>query len=229
MVAGRVVHLFASNTSSPESRADGIRCTGPTLAAARRNRGGARTRPQRRIVCPRGLWWYWCRGSWDPADMSDLDELRLRSEALADALAADDAIAVNAAILELEPADVRATNRLGPCLMLLGRPKDALDVYETGLQVHPNNRIMRDRVVQARHAVAVASQAPASGRVAKRASKQRGATGWIKSIYHEDGGRSTPDRRPGSAMRVSSRQTASACTARTCGVGRAELADRRPR
>ena len=112
-----------------------------------------------------------------------LDELRARSTALGESLADDEALAVNAAILELVPADAVATNRLGAGLIALGRAKDAIEVYTDGLEAHPDNAIMRDRLKQAQHAAALAHETAASGRPRTRRATR---TGWIKSIYQSD-------------------------------------------
>ncbi len=124
----------------------------------------------------------------DPLRMSRrLEDLRTRSDALADALASDEAVAVNADILGMEPTDVKAATRLGAGLLLLGRTKDALEVYERGLEAHPDNTMIRNRVAQARNAVRLGARVTAS--VPRRGGTvaQRAPAGWLKSIYHEPG------------------------------------------
>jgi hypothetical protein len=110
----------------------------------------------------------------------DVDALRARSKELDERLADDEALEVNAAILALVPADPVATNRLGAGLIAVGRAKDAIDVYGKGLESHPDNMIMRNRLTQAEHAAALdAKPAPRGGRSFRNAPPRA----WIKSVY----------------------------------------------
>src|SRR6476620_10447446 len=118
-----------------------------------------------------------------------LDQLRARSDALADKLGDDDALEVNRAILAIEPGHVVATNRLGAGLMKAGRAKEALEVYEAGLQVHPGNAIMRDRTRQARHAAALPDPPPARATGGRRkGTASAGPTAWIKAVHYDGDG-----------------------------------------
>jgi hypothetical protein len=113
---------------------------------------------------------------------ADLDDLRARSDALADRLEDDGALEVNAEILAALPGDAKATLRLGAGLMAVGRVKDALDVYEKGAQSNPRNTMIANRVKQARNAVALGETAPPAG--GKR-RKPATPTAWLKSIHHD--------------------------------------------
>jgi hypothetical protein len=120
---------------------------------------------------------------------ADLDELRVRSDALADRLGDDGALKVNRAILAIEPGHVVATNRLGAGLMKAGRAKEALEVYEAGLLVHPDNAIMRDRIRQARHAATLPDPGPPSaGGARRKGTASAGPTAWIKALHYDDDG-----------------------------------------
>ena len=81
---------------------------------------------------------------------SELHELRERSADLGDRLGDDEALDVNAAILDLVPGDQIATNRLGIGLINCGRAAEAVDVLEAGLRLHPRAPFMRTRLEQAR-------------------------------------------------------------------------------
>jgi hypothetical protein len=116
-----------------------------------------------------------------------LDDLRARSDALASALADDEALEVNAAILAAEPGDAVATNRLGAGLIAVGRAAEAVEVFEAGLEAHPANPIMLDRLKQARHAAARPAPKPPAAKGGRRGTRSStGApTAWIKAVYHE--------------------------------------------
>src|SRR3954454_10664725 len=100
-----------------------------------------------------------------------LDDLRARSDALASNLDDAEALEVNAAILRVEPGDAVATNRLGAGLIAGGRSAEAVGVFEAGLEAHPANAIMRDRLKQARHAAALPPPKAASARGARKTVK----------------------------------------------------------
>jgi hypothetical protein len=125
----------------------------------------------------------------------DLDDLRARSDALANNLGDDEALAVHAAILALVPADPIATNRLGAGLIAVGRATEAVAVFEAGLEAHPANPIMRDRLKQARHAAARPAPKPAPSGGRRGARTNTGAPeAWIKALhYHDDGWTVRPD------------------------------------
>jgi hypothetical protein len=118
---------------------------------------------------------------------SDLDDLRARSDALDDRLEDDGALEVNAEILAAVPGDPKATLRLGAGLMVVGRVKDALDVYEKGAEANPRNTMIANRVKQARNAVGLADKAPPRAAGGKRGVRSSGVTGWLKAMYYEDG------------------------------------------
>jgi hypothetical protein len=117
----------------------------------------------------------------------DLEDLQSRSDALSDRLEDDDALEVNAEILALAPGDARATLRLGAGLMLVGRVKDALDVYEKGAQANKANTMIANRVKQARNAVGLADKAPPRSAAGRRGVRSSGVTGWLKAIYYDEG------------------------------------------
>jgi hypothetical protein len=118
-----------------------------------------------------------------------LDDLRARSDALAGNLADDEALEVNAAVLEIEPGDAVATNRLGAGLISVGRAAEAVAVFEAGLEAHPGNSIMRDRLKQARHAAALPPPKPPPKRGGRRVVRgDDGPTAWIKALQHHGDG-----------------------------------------
>ena len=84
---------------------------------------------------------------------TELEELRARSRLLADRLGDQDAVDVNAAILDIDPGDPVATNRLGIGLLKQGLAADAVVVLEAGLRVHPDDSIMQNRLAEARRAL----------------------------------------------------------------------------
>lgn len=92
----------------------------------------------------------------------EIDELRARSKELAAVLGDDEALEVNAEILDLDPGDPVATNRLGIGLINRGRHQRAVEVLELGVRVHPDNTIMVKRLEQARKALATGAK-PVSG------------------------------------------------------------------
>ena len=85
---------------------------------------------------------------------TELEELRKRSEALFDRLGDSESLEVNAAILDLAPADPAATKRFAIGLLKHGQPVEALDVLEAGLRVHPEDSIMLSRKIEAEKAIA---------------------------------------------------------------------------
>jgi len=102
----------------------------------------------------------------------ELEQLRARSKQLAAVLGDDEALEVNEAILDLDPGDPVATNRLGIGLINRGRYQQAVDVLEIGLRVHPDDPIMATRLAQARKALTPAG-APAT-RGARTAGSRTG-------------------------------------------------------
>jgi hypothetical protein len=122
-----------------------------------------------------------------------LDDLRARSDALASSLGDDEALDVNAAILAAEPGDAVATNRLGAGLIAVGRATEAVEVFEAGLEANPANRIMLDRLKQARHAAARPAPKPVSkGGSRGGRSSARGSATWIKAVHYSDDGWTVP-------------------------------------
>jgi hypothetical protein len=118
-----------------------------------------------------------------------LNDLRARSDALASNLDDAEALEVNAAILAVEPGDAVATNRLGAGLIAGGRAAEAVGVFEAGLEAHPANAIMRDRLKQARHAAALPPPKSPSVRGGRRSVKTDGGpTAWIKALRAEGNG-----------------------------------------
>jgi predicted Zn-dependent protease len=120
-----------------------------------------------------------------------LDKLVALSAELGSRLSDDEALRVNAAILELEPNHAVATSRLGIGLLNAGRAAEAAEVLEAGLRAHPGNAIMRRRLDEARRA---SSKPPTGGR--RRAPRRRrdasaaAVTAWVKAIHYDgDGGR----------------------------------------
>lgn len=110
---------------------------------------------------------------------TELADLLRRSDALASRLADEEALEVNAAILDLRPGDPKITNRLGIGLLKNQESGQAVDVLEAGLRQHPDNPIMLSRLAEARRGVergeprsTVRSSRNSSGRPA-------GAAGWI--------------------------------------------------
>jgi hypothetical protein len=85
--------------------------------------------------------------------MTELEKLLSRSDALGSLLGDEEALEVNAAILDLRPGDPKITNRLGIGLLNNQRPAEAVDVLEAGLRQHPGNSIMRSRLAEAMRGV----------------------------------------------------------------------------
>lgn len=85
--------------------------------------------------------------------MTELERLTSRSDALGNRLGDEEALELNAAILDLRPGDPKITNRLGIGLLNNQRPAEAVDVLEAGLRQHPGNSIMRTRLVEAQRRV----------------------------------------------------------------------------
>lgn len=77
----------------------------------------------------------------------DLDELKALA---AKADRAEDGVAINRRILELEPEDVVASNRLGRAYESLGRVDEAIGSFEKVLEVDPGNTIATRRVEELR-------------------------------------------------------------------------------
>jgi hypothetical protein len=120
---------------------------------------------------------------------SSLDNLLAGSEGLAGSLDDERALTVNAAILEADPHNAVATNRLGIGLLYSGRAAEAVEVFKAGLETHPDNPIMLRRLDEARRAVEralVAETVPASRR--GRAGRKGQAEAWIKAVYHNPDG-----------------------------------------
>lgn len=93
----------------------------------------------------------------------EVDELRARSTQLGSTLGDDEALEVNEAILDLDPGDPVATNRLGIGLINRNRYPRAVEVLELGVRVHPDNTIMVNRLAQAREALAKGTKRAALG------------------------------------------------------------------
>lgn len=105
----------------------------------------------------------------------ELEDLRNRSEELAESLGDDEALEVNAALLDLDPGDPRTTNRLGIGLLKQGRAEEAKAVFEQGLRLHPTDSIMQKRLYESEKRLAAPS--PAARRGATRA-RTAAAFGW---------------------------------------------------
>jgi hypothetical protein len=91
---------------------------------------------------------------------TELQELRARSAELAGSLDDDEALQVNAAILDLDPGDPVATNRLGIGLLRTGAAAEAVRVLEAGLRLHPDDAIMQRRFAEATKRAAAPPAAP---------------------------------------------------------------------
>ncbi len=119
-----------------------------------------------------------------------LDELLDRSLALGNRLAVDEALEINQAILELDPANEIAATRLGIGLIGAGRPEDAVPVFEAVLRTHPENAFAEKRMQQAQRDIASAGAAkPRRRRKAKVAREV-----WVKAMHYKDGFTVTPGR-----------------------------------
>jgi hypothetical protein len=116
---------------------------------------------------------------------ASLEALLQRSAEL-DVLASEDALAVNAAILEIDPANPIATNRLGIGLLNADRPAESVEVFERGLAAHPENPIMLRRIDQARRALEKADAAPPPA-PKRRRTPAAGPGAWIKALRDETG------------------------------------------
>jgi tetratricopeptide (TPR) repeat protein len=77
---------------------------------------------------------------------TDLEQLKTLAAQAADA---EEAIAINSAILE-QARDVVALNRLGRAYEAVGSPDDARSAFEEALEVDPHNRIAAGRLRQLR-------------------------------------------------------------------------------
>jgi tetratricopeptide (TPR) repeat protein len=73
----------------------------------------------------------------------DVDELRRRAAAATDP---EQAIAINSAIIELEPGDVVAHNRLGRAYESIGSMEIAVSTFRKVLELDPNNSIATGRL-----------------------------------------------------------------------------------
>lgn len=111
-----------------------------------------------------------------------LDELLSRSLALSDRLGVDEALEINRAILELDPANESAATRLGIGLLNAERPEEAIAVFEAALRAHPENAVAGKRLQQARRDIAAAGV-----KVPRRRPKARIAREvWVKAMDYKD-------------------------------------------
>lgn len=109
---------------------------------------------------------------------TELEDLLGRSDALAARLADEEALEVNAAILDLRPGDPKITNRLGIGLLNNQRSAEAVDVLEAGLRRRPDNPIMLSRLAEAQRGVD-RGKAPETGRSSRKGGGSRaGSAGW---------------------------------------------------
>lgn len=106
---------------------------------------------------------------------TELEELRKRSKALFDRLGDSESLEVNAAILDLVPADPVATKRFAIGLLKHGQPVEALDVLEAGLRVHPEDSIMLSRKIEAEKAIARLAKAGGRRRHSRQSATASGA------------------------------------------------------
>lgn len=107
---------------------------------------------------------------------SELEELLQRSDALGDRLGDEEAVEVNAAILDLHPGYPKITKRLGIGLLKNQRPAGAVAVLEAGLRHSPEDPIMLKRLAEAERRV----ERP-TGRGAAHSSRKRSraeSAGW---------------------------------------------------
>jgi len=110
---------------------------------------------------------------------TELEELLRRSDELGNRLEDEEALEVNAAILDLEPGSPKATTRLGIGLLNQGRPSEAVHVLEGGLRLDPKNSIMLRRLDEANRAVArgsLSSKARSSSTSSARGAEGAGWT-----------------------------------------------------
>jgi len=76
---------------------------------------------------------------------TSLEALQNRSVAL-HGQATDEVLAVNRAILEIDPSHVAATNRLGIAYIARGDKDSALATFEAGVAANPHNEIAHRRL-----------------------------------------------------------------------------------
>lgn len=109
---------------------------------------------------------------------SELEELLRRTDALGNRLGDEEALEVNAAILDLRPGDPKITNRLGIGLLNNQRAAEAIEVLEAGLRQHPENSIMLARLAEARRAVNSGKASEGARSSAMGAVRRTGGAGW---------------------------------------------------
>jgi hypothetical protein len=116
---------------------------------------------------------------------SSLDTLVARSATLTTSLGDEEALATNAAILKLAPEDRVAITRLAIGLLNAGRAAESIAVLEAGLEAHPDNRIMLDRLAEAHRALAAATRQASKIKARPPAGARRrtgGPCAWIKPL-----------------------------------------------
>jgi tetratricopeptide (TPR) repeat protein len=113
---------------------------------------------------------------------SSLDDLLARSLALGDRLDVDEAVEINRAILELDPANEHAGTRLAIGLLNRGQAAEAIPVLETVLAAHPKNPFAGKRLAQAQRDLAggvIRASSPNRSRATKSV--------WVKAMHYEEG------------------------------------------
>ena len=127
---------------------------------------------------------------------ASLDELSPRSLALSDRLGDDEALEINQAILELDPANELAATRLGIGLLNAERLEEAIAVFEAALRAHPENTVADKRLQQARRDIATAAVPKPRRRPKARIAREV----WVKAMDYKEGWTAT---KPGQLTWVS--------------------------
>jgi tetratricopeptide (TPR) repeat protein len=117
-----------------------------------------------------------------------LDQLLARSLALSDQLGVDEALEINQAILELDPANELAATRLGIGLLNAGRLKEAIAILEEAVRAHPENTVADKRLQQAVRDIATAAVPKPRRRPKARIAREV----WVKAMEYKAGWTAKP-------------------------------------